>query len=154
MSVPAKFTIHKVMSLQNRQNDQQIKLEKIATSHPISPPPPPPPPPHTHAQGNREHVRSYPATADAGSKFNGVKFYDVQSRLGKMQCSVSVSVFLSPSLCLSLSKYLSVCLPPSLSLSFSCTYALCVCGAVNTQGFMWKFFVVFYVLYINFHLFI
>ena len=35
-------------------------------------------------------------------------------------------------------------------------YALCVSGAVNTQGFVWKFFVdvlVFSVLYINFHSF-
>ena len=31
-------------------------------------------------------------------------------------------------------------------------YALCVSGAVNTQGFVWKFF--FYTLYINFHSFI
>ena len=30
-------------------------------------------------------------------------------------------------------------------------YALCVSGAVNTQGFVWKFF---YALYINFHSFI
>ena len=30
-------------------------------------------------------------------------------------------------------------------------YALCVSGAVNTQGFLWKFF---YALYINFHSFI
>ena len=30
-------------------------------------------------------------------------------------------------------------------------YALCVSGAVNTQGFVWKFF---YVLHINFDLFI
>ena len=30
-------------------------------------------------------------------------------------------------------------------------YALCVSGAVNTQGFVWKFF---YVLYISFHSFI
>ena len=30
-------------------------------------------------------------------------------------------------------------------------YALCVSGAVNMQGFVWKFF---YVLYINFHSFI
>ena len=29
-------------------------------------------------------------------------------------------------------------------------YALCVSGAVNTQGFVWKFF---YALYINFHSF-
>ena len=28
-------------------------------------------------------------------------------------------------------------------------YALCVSGAVNTQGFVWKFF--YYVLYVNFH---
>ena len=31
-------------------------------------------------------------------------------------------------------------------------YALCVSGAVNTQGFVWMFF--FYALYINFHSFI
>ena len=30
-------------------------------------------------------------------------------------------------------------------------YALCVSGAVNTQGFVWKFFIN---LYINFHSFI
>ena len=30
-------------------------------------------------------------------------------------------------------------------------YALCVSGAVNTQGFVWKFF---YALYIHFHSFI
>ena len=30
-------------------------------------------------------------------------------------------------------------------------YALCVSGAVNTQGFVWN---VFYALYINFHSFI
>ena len=30
-------------------------------------------------------------------------------------------------------------------------YALCVSGAVNTQGFVWK---LFYALYINFHSFI
>ena len=30
-------------------------------------------------------------------------------------------------------------------------YALCISGAVNTQGFVWKFF---YALYINFHSFI
>ena len=30
-------------------------------------------------------------------------------------------------------------------------YALCVSGAVNTQGFVWKFF---YALYINLHSFI
>ena len=30
-------------------------------------------------------------------------------------------------------------------------YALCVSGAVDTQGFVWKFF---YALYINFHSFI
>ena len=30
-------------------------------------------------------------------------------------------------------------------------YALCVSGAVNTQGFVWK---VFYALYINFHSFV
>ena len=34
-------------------------------------------------------------------------------------------------------------------------YALCVSGAVNTQGFVWKLFLFyFYRLYINFHLFI
>ena len=33
-------------------------------------------------------------------------------------------------------------------------YALCVSGAVNTQGLVWKFLFYFYALYINFHLFI
>ena len=31
-------------------------------------------------------------------------------------------------------------------------YALCVSGAVNTQGFVWKFFMRY--IYINFHSFI
>ena len=34
-------------------------------------------------------------------------------------------------------------------------YALCVSDAVNTQGFVWKFFMRYiYALYINFHSFI
>ena len=34
-------------------------------------------------------------------------------------------------------------------------YALCVSGAVNTQGFVWKFLKsFFYALYIHFHSFI
>ena len=34
-------------------------------------------------------------------------------------------------------------------------YALCVSGAVNTLGFVWKvFYFYFYALYVNFHSFI
>ena len=39
----------------------------------------------------------------------------------------------------------------SVQLARAYMYALCVSGAVNTQGFEWKFF---YALYINFHSFI
>ena len=34
-------------------------------------------------------------------------------------------------------------------------HVLCVYGAVNMQGFVWKFFLnIFYALYINFHSFV